>query len=124
MSLLLLLLGGVAGAICRYHLVRYVQARSRLRFPLGTCVINLSGSLLLGLLGGLLVGQVTWPGPSLRLLFGTGFCGAYTTFSSFIFETSQLWQHRQRCAALLNLLGQPLLGGLAAWAGLWLGRQL
>lgn len=124
MSVVLLAIGGGAGALARYHLARYVQRRTGGRFPLGTWLINLSGSLLLGLLVGLLLRHPAWPGAALRLLLGTGFCGAYTTFSSFAFETSQLWRGGGRRAALLNLLSQPLLGGLVAWLGLWLGSQL
>jgi CrcB protein len=124
MSVLLLAIGGAAGAICRYHLERFVQARTRRAFPLGIWLINLSGSLLLGLLGGLLLHHAEWPGEALRLLLGVGFCGAYTTFSSFALEISQLWRIGQRRAALLDLLSQPLLGGLAAWIGLWLGSRL
>jgi CrcB protein len=124
MSALLAVIGGAAGAICRYHLERFVQARTPRAFPLGVWLINLSGSLLLGLLGGLLIRHADWPGESLRLLLGVGFCGAYTTFSSFVFEVCQLWRGGQRRAALLSLLSQPLLGGLAAWIGLWLGARL
>lgn len=119
-SYLLLLIGGVAGALTRYHVGRYLTARTQTIFPLGTWLINLSGSLLLGLLTGWLLRDVSWSGGALRLLLGTGFCGAYTTFSSFAFETSQLWRASRRRWAMLNLLSEPLLGALAAWFGLWL----
>ena len=121
MATLTLVLGGIAGAVARYHFARYVQQRTGRRFPLGTWLINASGSFALGLLNGLLMAHPGWPVAELRLAFGTGFCGAYTTFSSFAFETAQLWQDGLRSAALSNLVTQPLLGIVLAWTGLWLG---
>jgi fluoride exporter len=120
-SFLLLALGAIGGALCRFHAVRYIQSLSRGSFPLGTLLVNLSGSLLLGLLGGLIASHPAWPGDSIRALAGAGFCATYTTFSSFIFETTQLWRQGARRAALLNLCGQPVLGTLCAWLGLVIG---
>ena len=120
MTVVLLALGGVAGALCRYHGVRLVHRHYRGPFPLGTLMVNLSGCFALGLLLGLLVRQPQWPTAELALILGTGFCGAYTTFSSFAFETMQLWRHGQRRAALANGLAQPLLGVALAWLGLLL----
>ncbi|HEY0607160.1 MAG TPA: fluoride efflux transporter CrcB [Herpetosiphonaceae bacterium] len=123
MSYLLLALGGALGALCRYHGGRIIHRRIATTFPLGTFAINLSGSFLLGLLAGLLALHPDWPGGSLNLVFGIGFCGAYTTFSSFAFETLQLWRQHQRRHAIANLLGQPLLGICAAWLGLLIGSR-
>lgn len=123
-SLLLLTLGAVGGALCRYHAVRLIQARSRGGFPLGTFLVNLSGSLLLGVIGGLVATHPAWPVDSIQALGGVGFCATYTTFSSFIFETTQLWRQGARRAALLNLCGQPALGLLCAWIGLVIGTSI
>jgi fluoride exporter len=120
MTVLWLVLGGVLGALCRYHLNRFVQSRFPIRFPLGTLVVNTSGSLILGLLVGLLTGHPLWPVEGLRAFVGIGFCAAYTTFSSFAYETLLLWREGGRRSALINLIAQPVLGLLAAWVGLML----
>jgi CrcB protein len=116
MSYLLVALGGIAGALCRYHGVRLMQARTS--FPLGTWLINLSGSFLLGLLLGVLSQAPSRLSTELSLLLGTGFCGAYTTFSSFAFETIQLWRQGRSWEAAINLVSQPICGVGAAWLGL------
>ncbi|MFV9505848.1 MAG: fluoride efflux transporter FluC [Oscillochloridaceae bacterium umkhey_bin13] len=124
MNYLLLSLGAILGVLSRYHAVRLIQAWRGSQFPFGTFVVNLSGSFLLGLLGGLLASHPAWPLGSLQALFGIGFCATYTTFSSFIFETTQLWRQGDRRAALLNLGGQPILGLLCAWVGLLIGTAV
>ena len=124
MTFVLLALGGVVGALGRYHGTRWVQSRISSAFPLGTFLVNLSGCWALGLLTGVLLAHPDWPGRELSLLLGTGVCGAYTTFSSFAFETMQLWRQGQRRQALYNGLAQPLLGCLCVWLGLALGRAI
>ncbi len=121
MSVLLLWLGGIGGALCRFHANRLIRRLTQRAFPWGTLLINVTGSALLGLLMGLLAKHTAWPTTSLGIFFGTGFCGAYTTFSTFALETVELWQRGARRIALVNALGQPLMGGLAAWLGLSLG---
>lgn len=123
MSVVLLAVGGVLGALSRYHGARLVQARLQGNFPLGTFLINVSGSFALGTLLGAVAAHPGWPATALTLLFGAGFCGAYTTFSSFAFETIQLWRQGDPRRAVLNLLAQPLLGGLAALIGMLLGAR-
>jgi CrcB protein len=93
-------------------------------FPLGTLLVNLSGSLLLGFIGGLIATHPSWPVTSIQSVAGVGFCATYTTFSSFIFETSQLWRQGNRRTALTNLCGQPVLGLLCAWVGVTLADPL
>ena len=124
MIFLWLALGGAAGGLCRYLVTRLMEARFGTGFPIGTFLVNISGSMLLGLAAGWLEAQPTVSGATLTPLLTTGFCGAYTTFSSFAFETIQLWQKGARARALVNLVGQPVVGGVAAWIGLVFGRLL
>ncbi len=116
MIVLLLSLAGAVGALCRLVLDGAIRSQLGTRFPYGTMVINVSGSLLLGVLTGLVLFHGA-PGP-VQTVLGTGFCGGYTTFSSASFETVRLVQERRVVAALLNGAGMLLLTLLAAAAGL------
>jgi CrcB protein len=104
------------GAPARYVVDRVVTDATGGRFPWGTGLINVSGSFLLGLLTGL----VLYHGLSsdARLVLGTGFCGAYTTFSTFTFETVRLAERGQTRAAVLNVVVSTGTGLAAAAAGL------
>jgi CrcB protein len=118
--------GGCAGAIARFAVARWVAVWMDTPFPLGTFVINVSGSFLLGILG-TLVAERVWPdGDALRLALGVGFLGAYTTFSTFEFETHALLEDGSWLLASINVAGSVLLGLLAVRAGIlltkgWLG---
>ncbi|TDC59898.1 fluoride efflux transporter FluC, partial [Streptomyces hainanensis] len=84
MNWLLVLAGGVVGAPLRYLTDRAVQSRHDAVFPWGTLTVNVTGCLVLGVLTGVA------PSESLRLLLGTGLCGALTTYSTFSYETLRL----------------------------------
>ncbi|MFC4456535.1 fluoride efflux transporter CrcB [Deinococcus sonorensis] len=119
-------LGGALGALARHALSVLIQTRlgqgSWAAFPLGTLVINVLGSFLLGLvitlnLRGLL-------SPALRLAFGTGFVGAFTTFSTFEWESDLLLRNGEAGRAALYLLGNLLGGYVAVLLGRWVGLRL
>jgi CrcB protein len=111
--------GGFFGAPARDLLDRAVTQRMNSDLPWGTFVINVTGSLLLGLLTGLtLSGHLSDLG---KALLGTGFCGAYTTFSTFTFETMRLVEDGRFLEALGNVVVSVLVGLAAATAGLALG---
>lgn len=112
-------LAGSGGAVMRYLIDSAIRRRVATLIPIGTVTINLSGSLLLGLLTGLVLFHGA---PStVTLVAGTGFCGGYTTFSTASFETIRLIQRREIGAAALHG-GLTLVGALlAAGAGLALG---
>lgn len=111
--------GGLIGAPTRFLVDRFVADRFEIDFPLGTFLINMSGSFLLGLLTGLdLAGNM----PVLVKAFvGTGFCGAYTTFSTWSFETVRLLEEGDYLEAFCNAIGSLLIGLLAAGAGIAVG---
>jgi CrcB protein len=111
-----IVIAGALGAPSRYLLDGFVQDRTGGVFPWGTFVINLTGSLVLGFLSGLVLFHAFPDTP--KLILGTGFCGAYTTFGTWTFETVSLVEHGELRAAALNI-GASLVAGLGfAAAGL------
>lgn len=120
LELLLVAVGGGVGAALRFLLDGVVKARVS-GFPLGTVVINVSGSLVLGVLTGL--GQAsTIPLPVVAVL-GTGMMGGYTTFSTASVETVQLLRSGKPRLAVLNGLGMLVVSVGAAALGLLIGRN-
>lgn len=113
-------LAGGVGAVARLVLDGLLRARVRVAFPLGTTVINVTGSFLLGLVTGLAL--VHGLPPEWRAVLGTGFLGGYTTFSTASYETVRLAQQRRYRAALLNGVGMLAIALAAAGLGLWLGQ--
>lgn len=107
MAVFLVLIGGFFGAPLRFFVGRAVR-----RVPLGTFVINVTGSLLLGMMWAATGGQGAW-----YTLFGTGVLGAYTTFSTFGVEAVTLWEHGRAELAVLYMIGSALCGLAAAWVG-------
>jgi fluoride exporter len=112
-TVLLVFLGGAVGAPARYLLDRTVQQRRKGVFPWGTLAVNLLGCLVLGLLAG---AAQSLP-KDLVVLAGTGGCGAFTTFSTFGYETIRLLEEGSLLEAGLNALGSLFIGVLAATAG-------
>ena len=123
LELLLVMVGGGVGAALRFlldGLVKARVARTRLRaFPVGTLVINVTGSLVLGLLTGLAQAG-TIPVSTVAVL-GTGMMGGYTTFSTASVETVQLLRSGKTRLAVLNGLGMLVVSVGAAALGLWIG---
>jgi fluoride exporter len=104
------------GACARYLLDGAVQDHTSGEFPWGTCVINITGSFILGVLSGLALYHA-FPGDA-KLVLGTGFCGAYTTFSTFTYETIRLAEGGLTRAAIRNIVVNTAGGLLTAGAGL------
>ncbi len=119
--LLIVGLGGFLGANARYLIGGWAAERFGVAFPYGTFLINLSGSFFIGLFLTLVTERFVVH-PSARLFFAIGFLGAYTTFSTFTFETLALLQSRAYLFAAANLLGSMLLGLVAVTLGVVVGR--
>jgi CrcB protein len=120
-ELLLVAVAGGVGAGLRFVLDGLVRGRNRWRLPLGTMVINVSGSLVLGYLTGL--GGVGLLPDGVVTVFGTGMMGGYTTFSTASVETVQLLRTGHPRLAVLNGLGMLVVSVGAAALGLQLGRN-
>lgn len=121
--LLLVAVGGAAGALARYLIGGWIAGRMGISFPWGTIFINVTGSFLLGLLGVLSYERLLLPPEALTLL-GVGFLGSYTTFSSWQYETFRLLENGSWPYGLINLLVSPLLGLGGVLLGVILGRTL
>jgi CrcB protein len=113
--------GGSLGALARYGIDVGIEQRAEALFPWSTFVINLSGCLLVGVLIGTLVDRHDTP-EWVRLGLVVGFCGAYTTFSTFAQETLGLVEERIAALAVLNGAGSIVLGVVAVFVGERAGR--
>ncbi|WP_319466594.1 fluoride efflux transporter CrcB [uncultured Pseudodesulfovibrio sp.] len=122
-KILYLSLGGAAGTLSRYWLSGVAQRLAGGSFPLGTMTVNLLGCLLFGAVWGFFENRLL-PGSEVRLLVLTGFMGAFTTFSTYMFETAELVKYGQMLIALANVVGQSILGLVFVLAGIALGRLL
>ncbi len=120
---LLVGVGGFVGANARYILAKWVGSMSAARFPLGTVLVNISGSFLLGLLAGVLAARIVPQSDNVRLALGVGLLGAFTTFSTFEFETHALLEDGAWLPALANIVVSLVVGLLAVRAGLVLARS-
>jgi fluoride exporter len=119
---LLVCAAGGLGAATRLVLDGLIRTRIRSTYPVATTIINLTGSLLLGLVTGLATGHLlpeAW-----QIITGTGLLGGYTTFSTASFETVSLLEDRRYLAAILNGLGILVICTCAAAAGLVLGLAI
>ena len=110
------LAAGAVGAPLRYAVDGWVGDRTDGVFPWGTLLINVTGSLLLGFITGLGLYHAFPKTP--RVVLGTGFCGAYTTFSTFTFETVRLIEEGAVNEALRNAFGTLVAGAIGAALGL------
>jgi CrcB protein len=115
--------GAVVGATARYLISGYIAKLFPSSFPYGTLLINVSGSLLLGF-------YLVWTServlidPRWRLLVAIGFCGSYTTFSSYAFETLRLFEQGQWLLMGLNVITSNVLCLISVLAGAALARWL
>lgn len=122
-KLALLALAGSLGTLARYGLSGAVYALLGRDFPWGTSAVNVLGCLLFGMVWTLADERMLISGEA-RTIILVGFMGAFTTFSSLIFETDQLLRASQWLYAALNLCGETVIGFAALWLGMVLARLL
>lgn len=114
--------GGAAGAVARYGVTLFVATFWKRDFPLATLLINVSGSFILGFFAMLAADRMPID-PMWRLLIATGFVGAYTTFSTFEYETERLASNGALGWAVLNVVISVLAGFVAVRLGIVLARR-
>ena len=119
---LLVAVGGGAGALARFVAASAIMNRFGGKFPLGTLVINVTGSFLIGYLMTLMTERYQLD-PAWRLLLVVGFLGGYTTFSSFEWETFNTAREGALWPAALNVVSSVMLGYVAVWLGVVLARR-
>lgn len=118
MASLLVALGGALGSLTRYWINIAIVARTGEMFPWGTVLVNISGSFMIGLLASLTGPEGRWAvSPEFRLFMLVGFCGGYTTFSSFSLQTLALLQTGDPVRAGANILCSVVLCLFAVWLG-------
>jgi fluoride exporter len=111
-----LIVAGVIGAPTRYLVDGFVMRRTRSTLPLGTLFINVTGSFVLGVVTGLVLYHAFPSTP--KTIIGTGFCGAYTTFSTFAYDTIHLAEEGRTGAAMRVVAASLVLPAAAAALGL------
>jgi CrcB protein len=118
-----LVIGGAAGTIARYLLAGFVYRLAGTTFPYGTLLVNISGCFILGFLVSL-AGKKFILGPDARILLMIGFCGAFTTFSTLIFESDNLLRNGQAVRAFANIFVSVILGLILFRVGSLLGEVI
>jgi len=121
-TLLLIGTGGFIGSISRYLLTRFITIQWPSSFPYGTLAVNAVGCLFLGIIMGLAFQSAIKT--QTRLLLAAGFCGGFTTFSSYSLEIFELYQRGEAAAGLLYMVVSILAGLLSIGIGMWLGRLI
>lgn len=119
---LLVSVGSFFGGGLRYLVSKAVQGWAAASFPFGTLAVNVIGCLLLGFLSGLAVREGSLWNPHVRLLLTTGFCGGFTTFSTFMNESSALMKDGSYTMMAVYLFGSLAIGFAAVLAGDFLSR--
>lgn len=116
-------LGGFLGANARYLLAGWAARHFGTFFPYGTFIINITGSFILGFF--LAFAELRpWVHPSARLFFPIGFVGAYTTFSTYTYESMVLMQRGEFMLGATYIVGSVMAGLIAVFAGIALGRAI
>ncbi len=122
-KLIYLAIGGITGTFARYFLANALCQGLGTKFPYGTLFVNLSGCFIIGILTTIAENKFLL-NPDLRALLIIGFCGAFTTFSTFILETSSLIKNGETTRALINVFLSVVIGFIVFKIGVLLGDML
>ena len=109
-------LGGAVGSMLRYAVQKFFQLQTGATFPTGTLLVNIAGCFLIGILWSLVSRSLTW-NDEMKLLLMTGFCGGFTTFSAFSWQTVEQLQKGNTTAALANVALSVVGCVIATWFG-------
>ena len=121
-EVLIVSIGSFFGGGMRYWVSKMVQSCTVIAFPFGTMAVNVAGCLIIGFLSGLNWREGGWMSPSAKLLLTTGFCGGFTTFSTFMNEGAGLMKEENFLYMMLYLFGSLALGLIAVLAGHYLTK--
>ena len=121
---LLVGLGSFVGGNARYVVGRWVGSAVGGRFPLATLLINVAGSFVLGMIGGVLAQRTAAHADAIRLALGVGFCGGFTTFSTFEYETHALLEDGAWVPAFAYVAVSVVVALLAVRFGILAGRAV
>jgi CrcB protein len=122
-KIIYLALAGAAGTLARYWLGGLISRNVSTGFPIGTAIINIAGCLAFGLLWAVIESRLSISS-QLRTIIFVGFFGAFTTFSTFAFETAQLLDESQWLWASVNIISQNVLGLIGMVGGLAIGKYI
>ena len=122
-TVLLISIGAIIGANLRFFVAQYVAKLMPSTFPLGTLVINITASFILGFFL-IWTSERVLADPRWRLFIAVGFCATYSTYSSFAYETFALFEKGQMALAALNILGTNIVCLVAVMLGAMLARSL
>lgn len=123
-GVLIVSIGSFFGGGMRYWISKLVQSCTVIAFPFGTMAVNVAGCLIIGFLSGLNWREGGWMSPSVKLLLTTGFCGGFTTFSTFMNEGAGLMKEENYLYMMLYLFGSLALGLIAVLAGHYLAKMI
>lgn len=114
-------IGAVPGALSRYYITEWCKKIFGTKFPYGTFFINITGCLVMGFLITLVSGMKNFP-VEVQLMLATGFLGAYTTFSTYEFDTLILWRRGKWIATIFYWAGSAIIGVISILIGVFLGQ--
>jgi len=120
-KLVILAVASIAGGFSRYYLAGFIYQKWGMTFPIGTLIINLTACFLIGFFSAI-IDEKFFLGPNSKILLMTGFCGAYSTFSTYMLETSNLVKDGEVTRAFINILLSTIIGFLALRVGIFIGE--